>query len=282
MHHVTTDQLETLPCGSAIQHGSYNDRIYLMKLGSEALQTLPAELIEMARQNAYSKVFIKIPSHYAIVFAEAGYDVEAAIPGFYDGTDAGLFMAYYLNQDRAVEAEATKLVESLVLAFQKAGSSIAPLDMDRFTLRPCTEDDVDEMAAIYKAVFPTYPFPIHEPLYLRDTMHSHIQYFGVETEGQLISLSSAEMDESSSNVEMTDFATLPDRRGNGFGVHLLTVMEQAMRQQGIKTTYTIARALSAGMNITFAKLGYTYGGRLRNNTNISGKIESMNVWYKML
>jgi hypothetical protein len=36
------------------------------------------------------------------------------------------------------------------------------------------------------------------------------------------------------------------------------------------------------MNITFAKLGYRYGGRLINNTNISGSIESMNVWYKSL
>jgi hypothetical protein len=34
------------------------------------------------------------------------------------------------------------------------------------------------------------------------------------------------------------------------------------------------------MNITFSKLGYKYGGLLKNNTNISGAIESMNVWYK--
>jgi hypothetical protein len=36
------------------------------------------------------------------------------------------------------------------------------------------------------------------------------------------------------------------------------------------------------MNITFAKAGYAYGGRLHNNTNIAGNIESMNVWYKSL
>ncbi len=35
-----------------------------------------------------------------------------------------------------------------------------------------------------------------------------------------------------------------------------------------------------GMNITFAKTGYTYAGTLINNTNISGRLESMNVWYK--
>jgi len=43
---------------------------------------------------------------------------------------------------------------------------------------------------------------------------------------------------------------------------------------------TIARAMSTGMNITFACCGYNYAGTLVNNTNISGSIESMNVWYK--
>jgi hypothetical protein len=36
------------------------------------------------------------------------------------------------------------------------------------------------------------------------------------------------------------------------------------------------------MNATFAKAGYSFGGTLINNTNISGDIESMNVWYKNL
>jgi hypothetical protein len=59
-------------------------------------------------------------------------------------------------------------------------------------------------------------------------------------------------------------------------------MEREMKRLGMLTTYTIARALSPGMNITFAKMGYNYAGTLKNNCNISGCIESMNVWYKIL
>jgi hypothetical protein len=59
-------------------------------------------------------------------------------------------------------------------------------------------------------------------------------------------------------------------------------MEQDMKQRGYLTSYTIARSRSVGMNITFAKLEYIYAGTLINNTNISGQIESMNVWYKHL
>ncbi|MFH1725408.1 MAG: putative beta-lysine N-acetyltransferase, partial [Elusimicrobiota bacterium] len=45
---------------------------------------------------------------------------------------------------------------------------------------------------------------------------------------------------------------------------------------------TIARAVSFGMNIAFARVGYSFGGTLWNNTNISGNIESMNIWHKRL
>jgi hypothetical protein len=59
-------------------------------------------------------------------------------------------------------------------------------------------------------------------------------------------------------------------------------MEKAVAAKCIKTAYTIARAASPGINITFARQGYRYGGRLINNTNISGRIESMNIWYKSM
>jgi putative beta-lysine N-acetyltransferase len=81
---------------------------------------------------------------------------------------------------------------------------------------------------------------------------------------------------------MTDFATHPDWLGHGLAVQLLDVMEDHMTERGICTAYTIARAISPGMNITFAKLGYQFGGCLVNNTNISGRIESMNIWHKPL
>ena len=81
---------------------------------------------------------------------------------------------------------------------------------------------------------------------------------------------------------MTDFATLPDYRGNNLSMMLLKEMEALMRSKKMKTVYTIARALSTGMNVTFSKMNYVFAGTLINNTNIAGKIESMNVWYKNL
>jgi putative beta-lysine N-acetyltransferase len=90
------------------------------------------------------------------------------------------------------------------------------------------------------------------------------------------------MDVGNSNVEMTDFATLPDHRGRGYSYYLLKKMEEKMHEMGIITAYTIARARSYGMNTVFSRSSYSYAGTLVNNTNISGSIESMNIWYKRL
>lgn len=276
------DQLEKLLGGTLLQHGPYNDRIYLMKLGESGTGNLPVDLIDMAMHHGYSKIFVKVPADHSGQFVQAGYVVEASIPQLFNGAATGIFMGYYLNEFRALEPNAAVLDKIRNQALDKSGTAITSLDRDLFAWQKCDEGDVEEMAAIYKTVFQTYPFPIQDSSYLLDSMQNQVDYFGVEKDGDLIALSSAEIDALALNVEMTDFATLPEWRGNRLAIHLLMKMEKEMRQQGIKMAYTIARAVSIGMNIIFAKLGYTYGGRLKNNTNISGNFESMNIWYKMI
>lgn len=281
MNNTAPDTMEKLPCGSLIQHGTYNDRIYLLKVGSNATDKLPLELIGLARRCGYSKVFVKIPAKYSQDFIHAGYSKEASIPGFYQGTDAGMFLGYYLNSTRSAENDKVKMNEIIQLARSKSGTTFPSLNEDQFLIRPGEKRDVFRMADIYRKVFTTYPFPVYDPSYLWDTMQRNIDYYVVEVKGgHLVALSSAEIDASAQNAEMTDFAILPDWRRNNLSLHLLSRMEKDIKRKDIKTTYTIARAMSPGMNITFSKLGYNFCGRLKNNTNISASIESMNVWYK--
>ena len=81
---------------------------------------------------------------------------------------------------------------------------------------------------------------------------------------------------------MTDFAVLPTHRGKNLATHLLSFMEDALTKDGFKTFYSIARLHSIPMNKTFYNQGYQYAGTLNRNTQISGRIESMNVWYKKI
>tara|TARA_R110000868_G_scaffold72133_4_gene210392 strand:+ start:3991 stop:4854 length:864 start_codon:yes stop_codon:yes gene_type:complete len=278
---VTVGDVVEKLAGATIQHGELNDRIYLMEMSSEssAKQVILA-IEELARKNSYGKIFIKTPKSKQDAFLHSGYEIEAAVPGFYRGSEEALFMVKYLDEDRR-ELEKPELVQDIIDVSQDKDTIEAQGLPRKHTLRELTLEDAESMAKIYGQVFPTYPFPISDPEYLKKVMNDFVRSFGVFDESNaLVSLAACEIDRRGQNVEMTDFATLPDYRGQGFAHELLHFMEEAMSKDGIKTAYTIARSRSYGMNITFSKAGYEFAGMLKNNTNISGSIQSMNVWYK--
>lgn len=265
---------------SLIQHGPTNQRVYLMKVSGQDLPDLAFKADVLAKRQGYTKIFAKVPRQVKPLFSEIGYVEEAAIPDFYHGEIDAVFLAKYLDPDRMDDPAQDEIEDILALAKYKAQGDCQPLPADEVDIRIAEPEDAEMMAQVYRRVFESYPFPIHDPAYLRQTMETHVQYFCEVEDDQIVAVSSSEMDRKAQNVEMTDFATLPKCRGRGIAGRLLSVMEKQMRQVGMKTFYTIARALSPGMNITFARAGYQYGGTLVNNTNICGEIESMNVWYK--
>ncbi len=267
---------------SKYQHGPSNDRVYLMKLDPGDCPALIEEVEALAKEKGYSKIFAKTGAFARPDFLDRGYVEEAHVPNFYHGREDAYFWGKYVDPARATDSRRDTVEEVLAAAKEKRGQIEKPLLKEGFTWRIAREQDAEGMVDVYKVVFETYPFPIHDPSYLRKTMNENIVYFVALDGDRIVAVASSEMDEEGSNVEMTDFATLPECRGSGIAVYLLHEMELAMRQRGIRTAYTIARALSFGMNITFSKLGYQFAGTLINNTNISGQIESMNVWYKPL
>jgi beta-lysine N6-acetyltransferase len=267
---------------AVVQHGPANDRVYLMKLGGDDPRQTAWRIEELARDEGYSKIIAKVPGQARGAFDAAAYHAEAFVPRFYQGTTDVHFMAKYFDEERRQPDAPEQLAEVLAAARNRRPDSEAPVLDDRYRWRVTEPADAEAMAALYRQVFATYPFPIHDPDYLRRTMAEHVVYFGIWDGGELVALASAEMDPAGGNVEMTDFATRPDQRGGGFATFLLARMEEEMARRHLPTAYTIARAVSFGMNITFARRGYRFGGTLTNNTNISGSLESMNVWYKPL
>lgn len=272
------DQVEHFH-GAEIHHGDANNRVYLMKMGAAVPAELSVKLIGLARENGYTKIFAKVPESASGAFLRAGYIVEARVPRFFHGGETAFFMAFFLDDTRSVD-DTDELNRVLEMALARRGQDVFKESPGR--VRKCVPADIPVMAEIYRGVFPSYPFPIHDEGYLLETMAAHVAYFGVELDGRLVSISSAEKDLNDLNAEMTDFATPPDWRGNGFAVKLLSAMEDCAAAAGVCCAYTIARAVSPGMNITFAKSGYDYAGRLTKNTDISGRIESMNVWFKSI
>lgn len=263
---------------SLIQHGEYNDRVYLMKLSDkDNKQKTIEKVINIAKQNNYGKVFAKVNAKDSNLFEEYNFECEAKIPGFFNGKEDSGFYSLFLCEDRK-QINVDIVNQNLNLAHEKRGER----KKTDFEIVELKKENVRDITEIYSEVFETYPFPIFDEEFVIDCLENHVRIFGIISDGKVIALSSCEIDYESQNVEMTDFATLPGQRTRGFAQGLLSHMEKEMKDAGIKTAYTIARALSPGMNITFSKCNYRYGGTLKKNTNISGGIQSMNVWYKSL
>lgn len=267
---------------SIVHHGKLSNRIYLMSLDSSDTPSIIERLEEYAEKEDYTKIIAKVPLSKKDVFLKNDYKIEAMIPNFYNGKEDGFFLVKYLDESRSVNLLETQCNHTLKLAKSKeALQTDFRLETD-FCFRKAEESDIEDMVLVYKQVFKTYPFPIYDKKYIAETMKDNVIYLGIWFQKRLVAISSIEVAYEYSNAEMTDFAILEEYRGHGFAGYLLNEMETVLKELGIKTAYTIARATSSAMNITFSKHGYSYSGTLINNTNIAGQIESMNVWYKLI
>ncbi|BBO67868.1 N-acetyltransferase YodP [Desulfosarcina alkanivorans] len=270
------DRIETID-GSLIQHGRHNDRIYLMHLHGMAAGNLIPKLDRMARDHGYTKIFAKVPATRWKAFKSAGYTREALIPGFFRGRVDGLFIAKFFSEQRR-KAPPRQPVDPPAPPFAEAppaGRCAPPVEA-------CTPSDAGEMGALYHRAFDSYPFPIHRPDYLTRVMGKNAFYWCIRVEKRIAAIAAAEIDPASQACEMTDFATLPGYTGRGFAQVLLGRLMDEARRRDVKTAYTIARDDSRAMNRVFQKTGYGYAGRLINNSQIGGRIRSMNVWYRVV
>jgi beta-lysine N6-acetyltransferase len=267
---------------SLIQHGHFNNRVYVMKLAPADTPDIIRYADDLARKEGYTKIFVKVPESSVEIFANDGYSTEATVPFFYRGSEPAVFMGKYLDPKRKEIPDATLTANVLSDAFSHAGERSAHSIPKGFSLMHAHAGNADDISALLRTVFTTYPFPIGDPDYIRETMRGSIRYFIIHKSHLLAAVASCEIDAENLNAEVTDFATGPHFRGRGFASLLLHAMETELKKEGIRLTYTICRAVFGPINTVFAGAGYQFGGTLPNNTNICGSVESMNVWYKKL
>lgn len=267
---------------SLIQHGPGSSRIYLMKLHADDIPHIIEQLDSLAALKNYGKVFVKIRKRHKLFFKKAGYIQEAYVPGFFKGEEDGCFLGKYFLVERKAVADKKSIKNIIRMAESKTRPAILTHSDSTMNVQRANEKDSEPLADFYRQIFASYPFPIFDKQYIEKTMAENIEYYFVCKKRRIIAAGSAEVDKVNLNAEMTDFATLPEFRGQGLAQGILTFMENAMHINRVFCLYTIARALSSGINITFSKKGYKFAGTLFNNTHIAGSIESMNVWYRHL
>ncbi|OEU65436.1 MAG: putative beta-lysine N-acetyltransferase [Desulfovibrio sp. S3730MH75] len=265
---------------STMQVGSFNDRIYLMSLAPEDGPTIVDELADLAASKDVSKIFAKIPESQAVSFLSCGFEKEAEVPNMFDG-EAGVFLSLYRYPWRKEVSNTDELDNVLSVAQSKHGKGNVSTLPSTLYMRRLSLEDASELAKLYGQTFETYPFPITDPEFIRQEMGGGVRFMGVFEGDKIVGAASAEVSKDGLSAEMTDFAVNPEFRAMGIAGALLRALEKDCDQTGIKCLFTIARGCSYGINSLFSKGGYEYAGRLINNTNISGSLESMNVWSKV-
>lgn len=210
-----------------------------------------------------------------------GFQCEAVIDGYFRGSDQYFFCKYFSGERRINPHWISEdSIITNVVAIERNPDVIMP--PSEYQLLKVTEQDAEKLAALYREVFLIYPTPLHDPSYIKKTIQEGTIYYAFQYNDDLVSAASAEVNLFYKNAELTDCATLPSHRKHGLMKILLEKLEKDLKSQGVFCAYSIARALSFGMNAVLHQLGYSYRGRLLNNCYIFDKLENMNVWVKNL
>lgn len=236
---------------------------------------------EIAQGYNAEKLIVKTRREQITSLIENGFQLEGIIDKYFLGSDCYFLCKYYSVERRnnsylLKEDEILRNVRFLELredSFQR----IKP-----YTMKRIEKTDAEKLAALYQKVFKVYPTPLAQPEYIRKTLEEGTIYYAYYLDDHFVSAASAEVNTDYMNAEITDCATLTEHRKHGLMKWLIKELENELIRSGIFCAYSLARALSFGMNGALIQLGYRYGGRLINNCLIYNKLENMNVWVKDL
>ncbi|WP_158282312.1 putative beta-lysine N-acetyltransferase [Salipaludibacillus keqinensis] len=208
---------------------------------------------------------------------------EGMIEAFFNGEDAHIF-ALFLDTDRD-QTSLTQLEKNVFrLVHRKKGQGPS----HRFQLPPGyfmrwgRKDDVYQMATLYETVFASYPTPMNEPDFITKMMDDDVYFLVVEHKRKIVSACSADLMKKFSAAELSDCATYREHRSKQLLSYQVAHLIPRLKKIGVKTLFSYSRSISAGMNLVNAKHGFHFGGRMIKNSNICGRLENMNIWYKAL
>ncbi|EKN68174.1 putative beta-lysine N-acetyltransferase [Schinkia azotoformans] len=211
-----------------------------------------------------------------------GFELEGIIKGYFNGSDNYIMTCYKENERRTSTSWLQE--DAIIQSIQEKGKKMHEIKLpSQYRIRKAKTEDAVKLAELYNNVFPVYPTPMNNPEYVTKVMITGGTIFYVgECNNELVSAASAEINASLHNAEITDCATLPEHRKYGLLKRLMVELEKELKDAGIYCAFSLARALSYGMNAALFQLSYQYNGRLTNNCFIFDKIENMNVWVKDL
>lgn len=256
-----------------------SERVKIFNSGDISIESLK-KIIYFASSQQMGKIICNSDIANSELLIEAGFCVEGKIDGFFKGKDA-LCMSYFIDSKRKVSIDSAKkdilIDQSLNIhnTYTKNSNNIPA-----YSIRTATPKDIDQIIELFSTVFSTYPSPVYEEDFLKETMNGKVLYKVAVLEGKIIGIASADMDTDNLNAEITDCATYPEHRGEGILSNIIYQLEEDLKKMNFITLYSLSRSINPGINMVLSKHNYKYTGRLINNCNICGAFEDMNIWTK--
>ncbi|WP_405412853.1 putative beta-lysine N-acetyltransferase [Maribacter sp. Asnod1-A12] len=269
--------------GALVYHGNMHKRIYFTEADNIDLDILLPKMHDLAKRQQYEKILGKAPEQEVNALQAKGFSVEAKIPGLYNGKIDGYFLAEYPNKKRYTNDEKSLKTIATVKTIAKAANNShsdshfeMPID---FNIKKLTAADFKSLEDLYHKAYKYHPHQIKDDTYFSKLKELNHRFYGLFQNGELLVSTILCINEAESNMEIVDFITHPNYRGQNLSYFLVQEIIRQMGDYKCKTLYTMVRATSYGLNITFSKHGFLLAGTLKNNCMVLNTIESMNVWY---
>jgi beta-lysine N6-acetyltransferase len=257
----------------------YSDRLRCDHPGGEVDgEALAGALRAEATRLGRGRVVVLAPRPVAEGLADAGFEEEATMPGFYAGNDDCSVLRLVINGARAELANPVEVagVDGL-LALEPAGRGHAPVETSR-----AEPEDAADIAALIDATFDEYPTPSGVTDYIERAIVEGTPFRLVHADGALVACASADLVPDARTAELTDCATRPSHRGRGYMQAILGDLMDDLRELDYPTAFTLARARIPGVNLAFQRLGFELRGRMTRSCRIGRGLEDMNVWSRSL
>lgn len=271
------DRMRTADAIRPVVFDRHNQRVKIYEIDS-ASEIRSSSLVRDAERQGFTKVVVYVKNDDSSGWDDLGFVSEGTIRGYFaDGSDATI-RSHFLDGERGVNPRGVEHDEYVGIA--RACTSSEPRLADGFSCEIGTAEDSEAIASLMEGIFTEYPDPI-SPEWVVDALEEGTRHFRIvrNPAGEVIASASAEIDIRNRSAELTDCATLPEARGRGLMRFILHALEKDMiGGYGITDLYTLARSDELSMNCAFAKLGWTYTGRLVNNCRMPNGWESMNIW----
>lgn len=266
-------------CRVSVKDDAYSDRVRCDHPDVDDGYALGRSLRAAADLLGRGRVVVLARRSLAGGLLAQGFEQEALLPGFYDGEDDCAVLGLARRREREAPAFADEVAWVDDLLEQDRELREPPDDV---VTRLATPADAEDLAGLLGETFAQYPTPSDDPGYVAQQILDGTPFRMVEQDGELCACASADLVTVARTAELTDCATLPEHRGQGYMQRILADLCDDLREMGYPTAFTLARARVPGVNLAFQRLGFVWRGRMKQSCRIGDGLEDMNVFSRPL